>query len=127
MKTAKALLAVLLLFLCGVVFGAMNGAKWMERRFQSRMAEGPPAIGEMVTRRLARSLTLRPEQGDQVHAIVLETQRKLSALRARQEPEVRQIVRDAQTSIRAQLSAEQAGEFDRLVERSKEVWLQPNP
>lgn len=122
MRRLKPILGVSLIFVFGAVFGAMNGAKWMERQFRSRLAEGPPAVSEMVTRRLGRALSLRPEQGDQVHAIVIDTQRKLAALRKTQEPQVREIVQDAQTSIRALLEGDQAGEFDRLVEKSKGLW-----
>lgn len=124
MKRLKAILGVCLIFVFGAVFGAMNGAKWMERQFRSRLAEGPPAVSEMVTRRLARALSLRPEQGDQVHAIVVEAQRKLAALRDAQEPQVREIVQDAQTSIRAVLQGDQAGDFDRLVEKSEGFWVE---
>ncbi len=118
MKRLKPVFAVALIFLCGAVFGAMSGAKWMEKQFRKKMAEGPPAVSEMITRRLARRLDLRAEQGDRVLAIATEAQREIAALRTEQEPAVREIVRDAETSIRALLDAAQAREFDALVEEN---------
>ncbi len=118
MKRLKAILAVVLIFLFGAIFGAMNGAKWMERQFRQKAAEGPPAVSAMITRRLARQLDLRADQGDQVLAITREAQRKIAALREEREPAVRQIVREAETSIRALLEGSQAREFEALLEKA---------
>lgn len=118
MKRWKTIFAIGLIFVCGTVFGAMNGAKWMERQFRQKVAEGPSAVSAMITRRLARQLVLSAEQGDQVLAITEEAQRRISALREQQEPALQNIVTDAETSIRALLEAPQAREFDTIVAKT---------
>lgn len=121
MTRRRATLGVLLVFLAGLVAGAMGGAKLTERRVRSVIESGPEAIDRLIVRRLASRLTLRPAQREEIQRIVSAGRSEIEALRAANQPRVRAILLDARTAIRTQLDADQAPEFDRIVRDTRDA------
>jgi len=72
-------------------------------------------------RNLEQALSLSPEQKQAIEKIIEDTRNQLFAVRKETRPRVRQIVLDAGTRVRAQLTPEQQAKFDEMVRRNRSV------
>ncbi len=118
MKTWKAVLGVLGLFILGTVFGLVVSF-WIA----PRAASSAPPLQEIVLRRLnqrlAANLSLSPDQQQAIAAITEDARNQLLEIRKETRPRVRQVMQDARNKIRAQLHPEQQARFDQLLRRNR--------
>lgn len=122
MKKWKLWLAVLLIFLSGSLVGTVATGLYVRSKVLCIVQEGPSAVTQLVTRRLARNLDLSATQRTDVSRIIQETQQQLQVLRLRSRPEARQIIIDCITEIKTTLTPQQQQELDVLFERFKNRW-----
>jgi Spy/CpxP family protein refolding chaperone len=118
MSTWKAVCAVLIVFILGTVFG-LAISLWIA----PRTGMSAPLIQEVaiqrLNRRLARNLSLDPEQRKAVAEILEDTRKQLAEVRKKARPQVHQIIQNARQRMRAQLNAEQQARFDDILRRNR--------
>jgi Spy/CpxP family protein refolding chaperone len=116
MKTWKAIIAVVMVFAAGTMFGALIALRvapiWHLASIPAR-----EAVTRRMNERIDAELQLTPQQRQQVAGIIGENQRELADIRKEVAPRVHQIIRKSQAQIRALLTPEQQVKFDRLIMR----------
>ena len=103
-EKSRAPLYILLIFLCGVVAGALSMKLWSGRDRQTQVAQAdtPPTISrtQRLLERFTRELKLTPEQVHELTVILDETrlryQIKEDSTRAEGRNRIRQILTDEQ-------------------------------
>ena len=118
-----------LLLLVAFILGAGAGALGLGI-YQVRTGWwGPPRgsrFQEFMLRRLTSELELRPEQRQQVEAIVRETSEEFARLREEIRPRFREILARSRGRIKAVLGAGQQVKFDAMVDewerRAEQRW-----
>jgi Spy/CpxP family protein refolding chaperone len=104
-------------FLLGVLFGAVGGHLWNKR------VSGQPAAhatrGELI-RNFSREVRLTPEQEKQLSAIMDDTRTKWQALYAPLDAQREAIRHQGRERIRAMLTPEQQSRFEEYMRRADE-------
>lgn len=121
----KGALLLLLAFLLGTAAGALGFGLYQARAGWRHPPRDPERSRQFVLKRLTRDLDLRPEQQQQVEAILRETGQEFSRLREEIGPRMRDIRGRSREKIRAILSPEQQARFEALEkewERGAEHW-----
>ena len=120
----KGALLLILAFILGAAAGALGFGI-----YQARSGWGGPPRGarfqEFMLRRLTSELGLRPDQREQVEAILRETGEEFARLREEVRPRFREILARSRQRIKATLDAGQQAKFDVLAqewERRAERW-----
>jgi Spy/CpxP family protein refolding chaperone len=111
----KGALLLLLAFLLGTAVGGLGFGLYQERTGWWHQPRDPERIRQFVLKRLTRELDLRPEQQQQVEAILRETGQEFARLREDVGPRVREIRGRSREKIQAILSPEQQAKFEALV------------
>jgi len=105
-EKSRASLYILLIFLCGIVSGALATNLWTNwgrtRAAQGAQADSPPPLSrtQRLVERFTREMNLTPEQTQQLTVILdeswLKYQRKEDATRAESRNRIRRILTDQQ-------------------------------
>ncbi len=114
MKRWKAVCGVVLIFLSGAVAGALVAHRVDQRGVEAFLSAGRGATGDLIVRRLSRSLDLDRAQREQVRAIVTETHREILDIRKPVQPAIDAALERARARVRAILRPDQQATFDRL-------------
>ena len=123
MKTWKAILGVVLVFLIGVAIGVMLTAKFVELRVRDAIDSGPEEMVQMIERRLTQKLDLTREQRAALRPILGKAQARIRITRQKTDPEIRDILEETRTEVRATLTSEQVRTYDALVGEARRKWL----
>jgi Spy/CpxP family protein refolding chaperone len=118
MKTWKAALGVLGVFILGIVFGPIISF-WIAPRAGPYAPPLQEILAQGLNQRLAANLSLSPEQKQMIAATMENARNQLLEIRKETRPRVRQIILDARDKIRAQLNPEQQARFGRLLRRNR--------
>lgn len=113
----KGALLLLLAFLLGVAAGASGFAVYRSRVGWWGSSRGADRAQEHVLRRLTRELDLRPDQRQQVEAILREAGDQFGRLREEMRPRYREIRERTRDRIRALLDADQQPRFQVFMDR----------
>jgi hypothetical protein len=113
MNNWKPAIALLLVFVAGIVLGAV-GTRMIVQRDIRQMVANPGIVGERVELQLARRLRLDPTQRQRVNQILARTQMQLRETRLQVQPRLQEITGHAQADINAILTPVQQREFERL-------------
>ncbi len=118
MSRFTAVVAVVGLFLSGIVIGALGTHLYYAYRL--RAPGGPPAMAAgLFVERLERRLDLRPEQAAEIEAILDRTHEAAAEMRRDLRPRVEELMERTADEIRAVLTAEQREAFDLLRRRER--------
>ena len=116
----KARMVVLTVFVIGVAAGALSMNLYQGRGARPRGSRATPVA---IVDKMKGRLSLRPEQSERIEAILKDTFNQYDTIRQDASPCFEQIkprfdaVRQAsRDKIRAQLSAEQLSEFEKMVQ-----------
>jgi hypothetical protein len=120
MKRCKPIIGVVLVFILGILCGALSLNLYYGCRYESISSGNPHSREEGIIRRLNRKLDLDERQKGQVRAIVHEAQEEIRKTRSRIRPETEAIIENAQIRIRAILSAEQGNKFEQMIAERKQ-------
>jgi Spy/CpxP family protein refolding chaperone len=118
-------LLLFLAFLLGAGTGALGFGVYQSRTGWWGPRRDPARFQQFQVRRLTRELDLRPEQRQQVEAILRETGQEFAKLRGEMAPRIREIRGRGRERIRAVLDPEQQAKFETLAaewERRAERW-----
>ena len=107
----------------GVVIGAMLAGKFVELRVRDAIDGGPEETTRMIERRLAQKLALTPGQRQDLRPLLEDAQSRIRAIRRRSEPEIWEILEETRTEIRASLSPDQVRAYDAMVEDARRKWF----
>lgn len=121
----KGALLLLVAFLLGTATGALGFGLYQARAGWWHPPRDPARLQQFLVRRLTRELDLRPDQQQQVEAILRETGQEFARLREEIGPRVLDIRGRSREKIRAILSPEQQAKFEALEkewERRAERW-----
>ncbi len=115
MKRWKAVCGVVLIFVCGALAGAVVMHRVDQTGVEAFLSARRGATGDLIVRRLSRSLDLDRAQREQVRAIVTETHREIVELRKPVQPAIDEALARAREKVRAILRPDQQATFDRLI------------
>lgn len=121
----KGALLLLLAFLLGAVTGALGFGLYQERTGWGGPRRDPARFHQFLLKRLTRELDLRPDQGQQVEAVLRETGQEFARLREEMAPRIREIRARSRDRIRVVLDPGQQAKFETFVsewERRAERW-----
>ncbi len=121
----KGALLLLLAFLLGAATGALGFGLYQARTGWWGPRRDPARFQEFQLKRLTQELDLRPDQRQQMEAILRETGQEFVRLREEIGPRFREIRGRSREKIRAILSSEQQAKFEVLEkewERRAERW-----
>src|ERR1051326_5432639 len=124
MKRWKVVFGVLLVFVFGMLAGAIVTHRIYQRRLHLLMS-GPPAVRQFMVRAMTRELRLTPAQRVEVDSAIHDAQLELQTIRKEVQPQVEDILHRAEDRIRKQLDVSQREKFDRFVEQQEKRWQNP--
>jgi len=122
MRNAKAVAAVLLIFLLGAATGGLIAHLIYQKRIEGVVRGGPGAMAEMILRRMDRNLKLDGTQREAIRTIVQETHGEMRQVRRQFRPQMQQILSRSEERIRQILRPEQRELFERLIQKRKKHW-----
>ena len=116
----KRVLAVLCVFISGVIVGIVGHDLHMKHMFD-RMRHSPPGDkGDFIVNRMQKELGLTEAQVSKIRPIVKEGDRKVSELRDTFHPKMKEILDLTMEQVKKELSDEQKREFEKIHRRMKE-------
>ena len=118
MRSWKAFVAVLGIFVLGTVFGLVISF-WIMPSIGAQASPAQEILTRRFNQRIARNLSLSPEQARAIDGIIAETRTQLLEIREETRPRVREVILNASGRIRAQLNPEQQVRFDQMVGRNR--------
>jgi hypothetical protein len=127
MKRFKGFLGVFLIFVFGVVVGAVLASAAITQKVRALAEGGPDRVVDAVADRLRKELNLDDQQREMLQHIVVDTQIKLSGIRQKTQPEVAAALQEAEQKVRGILNPEQVRKFDVIVRKGHEKWRAPQP
>ncbi len=120
MRQWKAVCGILLVFVLGVLAGALLAPRiFPHRPGLFYRGGGQHAAEEAIVRRWSRELNLDEGQRTQLRAIVRETREEIAPLRRSIRPGIEAILERAHAKVRAILRPDQQRTFDDLLARRK--------
>lgn len=124
MKRWKVIVGVLLVFVFGMLAGAIVTHRIYQKRIQ-HLTSGPPAVRQFMVRAMTRELRLTPAQQVEVDNAVHDAQREFQAVRKQVQPQVEDILDRAVDRVRKQLDVGQREKFEKWVEQQRGRWRNP--
>lgn len=122
MKNWRAIVGAVLIFVLGMSAGALITVKICQRWIGKIKAGGPRIVAELIERRLATRLSLDNAQRRQLRTIVQKAYGEIQDAQRQIQPQVRETLERAETSVRAILRPDQVKKFDKLVAERKSTW-----
>jgi hypothetical protein len=118
-KKLKLWSGLLVLFLSGIVIGAMGTWIIVENKAVDSLTRGRPDIPGIIIKKLTRELDLDETQKERITKIVCRAYQELLELRKRHAPEKKEILERSRSMIKAELSPEQQKKLDAFHERKE--------
>jgi hypothetical protein len=115
MKNYKAIIGVLLVFILGVICGAVVTHVVHRSQMETFVGRGPEAREEMLVKRLTRQLDLDSRQLEQIRPIVHETHANILNIRQQSRPQVEALLDESQRRISEILRPEQQERFAKII------------
>jgi len=119
MKKWKAIVSIILVFLLGVLTGALVTYKVYQHRLEGIMKGEPKTMSEFIVRRLDRELDLDAKQLEQLRAIVEETHAEMKRVRRQFRPQIEEILARSQEKIRVLLRPDQREKYEKIITERK--------
>ncbi|MBI5583252.1 MAG: hypothetical protein HY892_05480 [Deltaproteobacteria bacterium] len=121
MKQWKLYSALFLIFLAGLITGAVGTGLYNRQRQESLQRGGyPTVIRNIILDRLTRELGLEAGQRREVETVILETQAGLKELRNRYRPEAEALIAQGIVKMKGRLSAGQQARLDQLIAQERQ-------
>jgi hypothetical protein len=120
MKKWKAITTIVIVFLLGVLAGALVTHKVCQQRIDTVIKGEPGSMSKFIVRRLNQELHLDGAQLEQLRAIVQETHGEMKKVRRQFRPQIEEILMRSQDRIRAILRPDQREKYEKIIaERRK--------
>jgi len=122
MKRGKLIAGLLVVFLSGVLVGALGTAFYVRNRVLSVIEGGPREMRKIIMERIDSKIGLSDDQRKRVNEIIKEAQDRYRKLREESSPEVQGIIDDADSMMRDVLEDEQKAKLKGMVDKLKKRW-----
>jgi Spy/CpxP family protein refolding chaperone len=122
MKNIRLWLVLLLVFTAGVAAGTVVTRAVTRKAIQQAVAD-PNRVREAVARRMFSRLDLKPEQRQEVGAVLKDTQVELRQLRTSFVPRYLEVMSNAEHRISARLTPEQRERFLEFRNENRQLWM----
>lgn len=116
---------ITLVFLSGLIIGAVGTGLYIKKTITGVLHEGPPAVKKIIVKRLDKELDLTGNQKPEIEKIVSEAQSRLLTLRLQHQPEIEEIIESGISQMKTKLSKEQQLRLDKIHERLRKNWHIP--
>lgn len=113
---------ITLVFLSGLIIGAVGTGLYIRKTITGVLNEGPPAVKKIIVKRLDKELDLTSNQKPEIEKIVSEAQSRLLTLRLQHQPEIEEIIESGISQMKTKLSKEQQLRLDKIHERLRKNW-----
>ena len=123
----KTLLSLTLIFVAGVVSGAVGSGIYVRRVMHEMLQAGPREIEQATLKRVANALNLSPEQEKQMQPIVRQAHQRLMGLRAAHQGEIDGILGEARHQAEEFLNSDQQVKLERVLLGLHERWQRLSP
>jgi len=120
MKSIKPVYCIVIVFLLGVLGGALATHLYYKCRMDFHMDHHGRGREEHVVNHLNRELGLSPVQKEQVRGIVHETEEEIRGVRSQFRPRMEAVLEKAQLKVSALLTPEQRKKFEKMIAERKE-------
>lgn len=125
MKKWRLWAGITLVFLSGLIIGAVGTGLYVKMTIAGVLQGGPPAVKKVIVKRLDGELALTADQKAEIDKIVSEAQARLLSLRLQHQPEIEEIIESSIGRMKTKLSKEQQEKLDKLHERLRKNWHIP--
>ena len=122
MKNWKAILALVAVFILGMIAGGFLMSASAAKRLHRLMRGQTAYTAQEVTRRLSRQLHLDPSQRAEMLTLIRAAQAQISDARKQCVPQVLAALDDFDAKARVILRPNQVEKFDKLVAERKARW-----
>jgi hypothetical protein len=113
------------IFVSGVVTGAVSTGLYAKHSVEHMLTGGPPAARGFIVKRLVRELHLSDSQREQVEKVVCRAQAELMKIRQEQRPRVESVINGSIAEIKEHLSPDQHTKLDAMYEKARHRWFGP--
>ena len=114
MDRTKLWLAVMVVFLSGLIIGGLGGMTLAKYHIKQMIRQGPKEMHHMVLRYLNRELDLSEEQKRAVKKVMAGVQKSAVELQKQYRPQMKKMMDTALDEIRPLLTPEQQTKLDRI-------------
>ncbi len=115
----KIWVALLVLFVSGVLIGSVGTRMYVRHQLSSIFSRERPAIRNLFVRRLTRELDLTREQRQEIEEIASRAAEKFYDLHSQHRAEVEAILDQSASEMKKHLSPAQQEQYDELRKRMK--------
>ncbi|MBF0320643.1 MAG: hypothetical protein HQL01_12660 [Nitrospirae bacterium] len=122
MKKWKVFAGCLVIFMSGILAGAVVGGIFMKHKMEAVFHEGPPAFKRLILSKVSGELSLTGEQLREIEPIVEKAHIELKELRLRHQPEAETIIEAAISEMKKKLTEGQSKKLDLFYEAIKKRW-----
>ena len=123
----KTLLSLTLIFIAGVVSGAVGSGIYVRRVMHEMLNAGPREIEQATLKRVSSALNLSPQQEKQMQPIVRQAHERLMGLRAAHQGEIDGILGEARHQAEEFLNSDQQVKLERVLLALHERWQRLSP
>jgi len=120
MKNIRPLYCIIVVFLLGVLGGALGAHLYYKCRMDSHWGHGGENREERIVNRLDRELDLSAAQREQVKGIVHDTHEEIKGIRRQFRPQMDAAIEKSRVKIDAILSPEQKKKLEKMIAERKE-------
>lgn len=112
MKNIRSILLLVFVFSSGIAVGIV-GTRIVVRRMVEQAILNPATVQSLAENRLARRLSLKPQQQEKLHQIFQDMHGQLKTLRHEYQPQAIKILSHANDQVNAMLTPEQQALYER--------------
>jgi len=117
MKKWKAIISIIVVFLLGLLAGALVTHEIYQHRIESFIRGEPKR--ELIVQRLTHQLNLDTAQLSQLRGIVEETYAGIKNARKQIRPQIEEILESSQNRVRAILRPDQLEKYEKIIAERK--------
>ena len=119
MKTWKAVISIIIIFLLGGISGAVVMHSLDSKKIESIIKGEPVTTTEFIVARLNRQLNLDDTQLEQARVIVQGTHAEIRNVRDTYRPQIQEIIKRSQDKVRTILRPDQLETFNKMIAEHK--------
>ncbi|MBF0538650.1 MAG: hypothetical protein HQL03_10405 [Nitrospirae bacterium] len=122
MKRWKVTVALVVVFISGILTGSVLTGLYIKQGMAKVINGGPPAVKNVIVKRLDEKLNLTKQQRVEIERIVGQTQAEILKLRQKNQPEIERIIDDGITKMKTNLTPEQQKTLESMYKNVKDKW-----